>query len=378
MNKERSEVKKNISKWDLDTPALLVDLAALEGNIKKMAEYCRKNHLLLRPHAKTHKCPEIAKLQIASGAIGICTAKVGEAEAMVKGGVRAVLITSPVVTPHKIERLMKLKKTGAQLMVVVDDKKNIEDLSHAAVSHKLTLDVLVSLNPGLNRIGVEPGKPAVDFAREVLTLKGLRFRGIEAYAGQVQHIRGFSERREKSLEALEGPAETKTMMEKEGIEVEFFSGGGTGTYNIDHEVPGFTDLQAGSYIFMDAQYLSIEGRESQDGFFRDFEPSLTVLTTAISQPIKAAITTDAGTKALAQAEPGPIVKDFHGGTYSLFGDEHGSLKFEDPGREIKLGDKVELIVTHCDPAVNLYDHCYGIRNDRVEKIWTISARGQSQ
>ncbi len=177
---------------------------------------------------------------------------------------------------------------------------------------------------------------------------------------------------------MEPAAETVRMMEAVGIAVEIFSGGGTGTYNMDHYVPGFTEGQPGSYVFMDAQYLAIGGKEFTDDHYGDFEPSLTVLTTAISKPVEESITVDAGTKACAMDDPAPIVKGVAGVSYRLAGDEHGKIAFENPSREIKLGDKIELIITHCDPAVNLYDHYHCIRGDRLEAIWEITGRGKCQ
>jgi len=377
--KSKGKIEKDISKWEIDTPALLIDLDAFERNLKKMSEYCRKNGLLLRPHTKTHKCPVISELQIASGAIGICTAKVSEADVMAEGGIRDILVTSPVVTTYKINRLMNIRKKTSGLMVVVDNFRNVKDLSEAALSNNLKLDVLVDINPpGMNRTGIAPGKPAVDLSRAVLKSEGLRFRGIQCYEGNMQHIHGFKDRRQKNLASMETAAETKRMMEKEGIDVEIFSGGGTGSYNIDHELSGFTDVQAGSYIFMDVQYLAIGGKEFPDDHYGDFEPSLTVISTAISQPVKGAITIDAGIKSLSTAGPKPVPKDITGISYGFMGDEHGQLTFDEPSCDITIGDKVELIVSHCDPTVNLYDNYYCIRNDRLETIWEISGRGKSQ
>jgi D-serine deaminase-like pyridoxal phosphate-dependent protein len=263
-------------------------------------------------------------------------------------------------------------------MTVADNLQNVKDLSEAAMSNGLKMDVLVDLNVGQNRTGVTPGKPAVDFAKEILKSEGLRFRGIQAYAGSMQHVHGFEERRKRNIETMEPAAETVRMMKKEGIDVEIFSGGGTGTYNMDHHVEGFTEGQPGSYVFMDVQYLSIGGKDFADDHYGDFEPSLTVLTTAISQPVKETITVDAGTKACAMDAPMPIVKGVTGVTYGLSGDEHGKIGFENPSREIKWGDKIELIITHCDPVVNLYDNYHCVRGDKLEAIWEITGRGKSQ
>jgi D-serine deaminase-like pyridoxal phosphate-dependent protein len=379
MEKKRHHILKGkMSKWDLDTPALLLDMDVFEANLTKLSEYCRENKTAFRPHSKAHKCPIISKRQISSGAVGICTAKTSEAEVMADSGIKNILITSPVITPYKIKRLMDIRKNTSGLMVVVDTVKNVSDLSEAAKRDNLKLDVLVDNNIGDDRTGVKPGKPAVDLTKKILKSDGLRFRGIQAYAGFIQQIHGFHERRKRNMECMEKALESIHLIEKEGIHVEIFTGGGTGTYNINHNVPGFTDVQPGSYVFMDAEYLAIGGKDSPENLFDDFKPSLTVLATAISQPLKGKITVDAGMKAFATDGPNPVLKGITGISYEFMGDEHGGLTFENPSCEIKIGDKVEFIVSHCDPTVNLYDNYYCIRNGILEDIWEVSGRGMSQ
>ena len=318
-------------------------------------------------------------MQLSSGAVGICTAKVSEAEVMADALLKNILVTSPVVTEYKIKRMMKVRKKTEGLMVIVDTIKNAKDLSGAAADSNLKLDVLVDVNPpGMDRTGISPGKPAVELAKTILKSEGLNFRGIQSYAGNMQHVVGFDIRRERNLKVMEAAAETKLMMEKEGIEVELFSGGGTGTYNIDHYVPGFTDVQVGSYIFMDVQYLAIGGKNFSDDYYGDFEPSLTVLTTSISQPVQGRITVDAGKKTLATDGPLPVLKDDKNIPFKFRGDEHGELKLENASKPYRVGDKLELIIPHCDPTVNLYNNYYCVRNDIIESIWEIPARGMSQ
>jgi D-serine deaminase-like pyridoxal phosphate-dependent protein len=375
---EMGDVQPGVSKWDIDTPALLIDMDALERNIRRMSEYCIANDVNYRPHTKTTKCPEIARKQLDAGAIGICTAKVSEAEAQIDGGITDILITSPVTTSFKINRLMENLARAPGLMTVVDDLENIRDLSEAAARWNLELGVLVDLNLGLGRTGAAPGQMVVDHAREIVRSNNLRFVGIQAYAGSMQHVHGFEERRRRNVETMTPAAETVRMLEADGIPVEIFSGGGTGTYNLDHHVPGFTEGQPGSYLFMDTQYLAIGGQDTPTGQYTDFEPSLTVLTTAISKPVEESITVDAGTKACAMDDPPPVVKGITGVSFSIAGDEHGIIAFENPSSEIHLGDKLELIVTHCDPAVNLYDRYHCIRGDRLEAVWDITGRGRSQ
>lgn len=370
---------RGISRDEVDTPALILDLNAFEWNLKRMAEACRANGIGFRPHSKTHKCPEIARRQLESGALGICTAKTGEAEAMVGAGIENVLVTSPVVTGQKIKRLIEIRKKTSGLMVVTDSERNARDLSEAALGMGLALDVLVDINPfGHRRTGIAPGEPAVRLVERIMSEKGLRFRGIQSYAGGVQHIKGFENRRQKSLEALAPAVETRKMMLGKGLPVEIFTGGGTGTYNIDHELDGFTDIQVGSYIFMDVQYIAIGGKDFTDENYGDFKSSLTTAATAISQPVENAVTIDAGYKAFATDGPHPIVKDMEGITHNWAGDEHGVLTWAEPERRISVGDRVELIVPHCDPSVNLYDIYYCVRNGRVEDVWEIAGRGKSQ
>ena len=370
---------RGISRDEIDTPALILDLDAFEWNLETMAEACRGNRVGFRPHSKTHKCPEIARKQLESGALGICTAKTGEAEVMVGAGIENVLVTSPVVTIQKIKRLLGLRKKTSGLMVVTDSERNARDLAQAARDAGLVLDVLVDINPlGHRRTGIAPGEPAVKLAERIMGEKGLRFRGIQSYAGGVQHVAGFENRRQKSLEALAPAVETRKMMLGKGLPVEIFTGGGTGTYNIDHEQDGFTDIQVGSYIFMDVQYIAIGGKGFADEYYGDFKSSLTTAATAISQPVENAVTIDAGYKAFATDGPHPVVKDLEGITHNWAGDEHGVLTWAGPERRLSVGDRVELIVPHCDPTVNLYDVYYCVRDGRVEDLWEIAGRGKCQ
>ena len=366
----------NISKWDLDTPSLCVDLDALEENLATMQQTVRSNGIASRPHAKTHKCPAIARLQIESGSVGICTAKVSEAEVMFEHGIEEILITTTNVTPHKIERAMRLKKWCPGLIQATDSLVNAGDLSAAATAARVTADVVVDVDPGGHRTGISPGQSALALAQEVDRLPGLRLRGMLCYDGGSQHVKGFEKRRAQTLERLAAASETMTMLQKSGLNTEIFSGGGTGTYNIDHETPHFTDVQVGSYVFMDAQYLAIGG-SSDPEIYSDFKPSLTILTTVLNDQYEGRVTTDAGAKACTINQPWPMVKGEHGMNYRSGSDEFGTITYDNPSRSLRVGDKIELIVSHCDPVVNLYDQMYAIRNDQVEAIWKIEARGMS-
>ena len=237
-------------------------------------------------------------------------------------------------------------------------------------------DVVVDVDPGGHRTGITPGQPALELAQLVDQLPGLRLRGMLCYDGGSQHVKGFDTRKAQTLERLSPAAGTFERFQRSGLSTEIFSGGGTGTYNIDHETTGLTDVQVGSYVFMDAQYLAIGGAEHAD-VYSDFQPSLTILTTVLNAQYAGRATTDAGAKACTTNRPWPIVKGESGMSYTSGSDEFGSIRYDNPSRTYKVGYKLELIVSHCDPVVNLYDQMYAVRNDEVEAVWEIAARGLS-
>ena len=362
--------------WDLPTPALVVTREALEANLRKMAGFFRDKAAGIRPHTKTHKCPILAHKQMELGAVGICTAKVSEAEVMVEAGIGEVLITSPVVTRDKIDRVMALARRSSGLAVVVDQPENVRHLNQAAATADTRLSVFLDLNVGTDRTGVAAGEPALETLREIGASPSLRFAGILAYAGHLQHWAGWKNRRPGSLEVLARALEVTHLAEKEGFDVPAFRVGGTGTYDIDCDVEGVTDVQVGSYLFMDVNYRNVGGKNGP--VFDDFEPALLVLATAISQPVPGRITVDAGCKAFATDEEAPELLDIQGVEFHWAGDEHGILELVDPSRQIRIGDKVLLIASHCDPTVNLYDNYYAFRGETVEEVWPIAARGCSQ
>jgi 3-hydroxy-D-aspartate aldolase len=366
---------RGVSKWELDTPALVLDLDKLDQNIAKMRSSLAGTGVAARPHAKTHKSSDIAKLQMAAGAVGICTAKLGEAEALFADGVQKIVMTTSNVSRSKIQRAMNLRKKNREFIQAVDYAPNARDLSDAAKAAGITADVVVDVAVG-TRSGVPAGDQALEVAQLVDTLPNLKFRGMLAYDGGAQHIKGFKARYDQSLARYEDAVKTFDRMKASGLNMEIFSGGGTGTYNIMTKVPGFTDVQVGSYVFMDAQYLEI-GDERGD-IFNDFAPSLTVMTTVLNTYFPKRITTDAGSKALTLNKPDPIVIGEPGFRYTAGSDEFGSIQYETANKTYKVGDKLELIVPHCDPVVNEYDAFYCVRNDRVELVWPVTARGRSQ
>ena len=362
-----------LSKHDLATPALLLDLNALEQNVARMAAHVKGAKRAIRPHAKTHKCPEIAKAQIAAGAAGICAATLHEAEVMAAHGIPGLLITSELVGKPKLKRLMKLAAAHRDLMVIVDSTAGVRELSEAASAARVDLNVLLDLDVA-GRTGVAPGPPAVELAKEIARLPGLGLRGIQAYAGQASHTIGFENRREVSLAAMAPALETSHLLEKAGFEVPLLSGGSTGTYNIDSALEGVTELQPGSYVFMDVDYRRIGGQSGE--VYSDFAPSLTVVATVISRPAPDVAILDAGLKAFSTDRSfGPECVSLRGTQYSWGGDEHGRLDLSAAEREVRLGDRLEFLIPHCDPSVNLYDRLYAVRKERAEAVWPIAARG---
>jgi D-serine deaminase-like pyridoxal phosphate-dependent protein len=367
-----------MSKWDLDTPALCVDLDRLERNITTLQAAAKRFGIATRPHAKTHKSADIAKMQLAAGAIGICTAKLGEAEALMAQGVERICMTTSNLSPAKIRRAMQLRKKSAGFIQATDTEENARQLSAAAREAGVTADVVIDVAVG-TRSGIPPDEGAVALAKLVDTLPNLELRGLLSYDGGAQHIAGFATRKERTLANIEPNVWVRESMHRAGLNTEVFSGGGTGTYNLQHMVPGFTDIQVGSYVFMDMQYLAI-GSEDGNPVYNDFASSLTVVGTVLNNRFPGRLTTDAGAKALTLNVPHAGVIGEPDADYNAGSDEFGVITFKSggPAKAYKIADRIEMIVPHCDPVVNLYDVMYGIRNDKVEKVIAVTARGRSQ
>ena len=362
---------------EIPTPALLLDLAAFEANLRTMMEHCKKARCGFRPHAKTHKCPEIARRQVAAGALGVCVATVPEAEAMVGAGIRGVLLTSPILEPGKITRMVALAQKG-EVLLAVGHARQVELLGAAAQKGGVTVEVLIDVDVGDRRTGVLPGEPALALARLVSKTRSLRLRGVQAYAGHASHVVGFARREKVSREAMGRAVSTRDLLARAGLKVPILSGGSTGTYNIDSAIAGVTELQVGSYVFMDVDYRRIGGR-SEQAVYSDFRPSLTVLTTVVSATHADRVTVDAGTKALDTTVPWRAEARGHAGlTYRPAGDEFGVLTAGKGARLPRLGDRLEFLVPHCDPTTNLHDRIYALRGDRVEAIWPLAARRESR
>jgi D-serine deaminase-like pyridoxal phosphate-dependent protein len=364
------------SKWDLDSPALCVDLTKMEQNIRAVHAALKGTNVAIRPHIKTHKCPAISKLQVAAGAVGVCAAKLSEAEVMLNNGIGNVLMTGVNISMPKIQKAMALRKKYKGFIQAVDNPQNAQDLQDAAKAAGIIADIVVDINI-IRRSGVLPGAPALSLAQMVDKMPNLRLRGILAYDGGAQHISGYQKRKEQALKNFEPIVETYEKMKSSGLNLEIFSGGGTGTYDMMSGIPGFTDVQVGSYLFMDCQYIEI-GCAKNEKVFDDFAPSLTVMTTVINNYYPGMLTTDSGTKALTLNKPNAMVIGEPDFDYIAGSDEYGTITFEKSNKSYKVGDRLEVIVPHCDPVVNLYDVMYGIRNDKVESILPILARGKSQ
>lgn len=361
---------------EIPTPALLLDLDRFERNLARMAAHARAAGKHLRPHAKTHRCPEIARRQIQAGALGVACAKLGEAEVMVRAGVRGVLVTTEVVSDSGVRRLLRLAAEAPDTLVVVDHPDNVRRIAAAAAADGVTVNVLVDVDVGGRRTGVAPGEPALGLARHVAAQPALRLRGLQGYAGHCAHVEGWTARRAASHAAMEPLMHTRRLLEEAGLPVEIVAGGSTGTYDIDVELAGLTELQSGSYCVMDLDYRRIGGRAGQA--FADFEMALTVVTTVVSVPTADRAMVDGGLKAFSTDRPFPPEAVEHPGiAYGFAGDEHGRLTITEPGRRPALGERIEFFPPHCDPTFNLYDRVYVVRGRQVEAVWDIAARGRS-
>ena len=358
-----------ISKWDLDTPALLVDLDMMENNIRIMANRCKSNGLFWRPHSKGHKTPAIAHKQIEAGALGITCAKLSEAEIMAASGIRDILVANQIVGHQKATRLAHLQRQ-AKVMVGVDDPIHIQTISDAAQKASTTVPILVEVNIGMDRCGVAPGKPALVLAQQADAAPNVIFAGIMGYEGHAMTLPD-PEKEKACREAIAHLESTKDLIEKEGLKVDIVSAGGTGTLAFTPEFPGITEIQAGGGIFMDTFYkndLNVQG----------LDQALTILTAILSHAEPHRAVADAGRKTTSNQFSLPEVKDITGITVAGLSAEHALLELNNPSKQIKIGDKLELISGYSDMTVFLHDQIYGIRNDHVETVWNILGRDKKQ
>jgi D-serine deaminase-like pyridoxal phosphate-dependent protein len=352
---------------DIDTPALCLDIEVVEANIRHMADHFRESPVRLRPHAKTHKSPTLAHMQLEAGAIGITCAKLGEAEVMVTAGIKDVLIANEIVGPSKIARLVNLA-AHSEVMVAVDDAGNAADLNAAAQTKGVRLRTLIEVDIGMRRCGVAPGGPVLDLAREIVASPGLRFEGIMGYEGHAIFTEDIDERRAKTEESLKDLADSAELLRREGIPVGIVSSGGTGTHFITGAYEGITELQVGSYITMDSQYRNLPGVE--------FDYALTLRVTVINTRGDDRAITDAGMKALTHEFGLPVVIDPPGWRLTGLAEEHGFLERID-GPRLRRGDKVTIVPSHGCTTINLHDYYCVVRRGVLEAVWPIAARGKT-
>jgi D-serine deaminase-like pyridoxal phosphate-dependent protein len=353
----------------IDTPALVIDLEALEDNINRMGNYFATRRSNLRPHFKTHKCPILAHKQLAAGAVGMTCAKVEEAEVLVAGGILDnILIANQVVTQTKIFKLMGLNR-HAEVMVCVDDSGNIAELATAAETFGVEIGVFVEVNIGMNRCGVDTAEEVLALVRQVSNSKGLRFMGLQGYEGHDVKIVDFAQRQAAARRDLQHLVEVREYVERSGIKVPLVDAGGTGTYNITGEISGIDEIQAGSYLFGDVSYL---------GVMDDFRPSLSVLSTVVSRPAKDRIITDMGLKAASIDQELPQPVEAPGVQVKKLSEEHCYLTVDDPAIELAVGDRIAFLPGHVCTTINLHERYYGVRNGLVEVVWEIAARGKSR
>jgi len=354
---------------EVDTPALILDLDAFETNLKRLADLV-KGRVRVRAHAKTHKCPEIGKRQIAAGAVGLCCQKVSEAEAMVEGGIADVLVSNEIVGARKLERLAALARR-ARVGVCVDHADNVRELQAAAQGAGANIDTYIELEVGMRRCGVAPGGPALDLAKAIVASPNLRFAGIHAYHGRAQHIRSAEERRAVIQNSSLLVKNTKTILEKNKIACPVVTGAGSGTFMFEVEMGAWDEIQPGSYVFMDWDYARNEWAPPMPRF----EHSLFVLAGVMSRPSASLAVVDAGLKASSVDSGMPGIWERPGLTYTHASDEHGWVQIAAGARAPALGEKLLLVPGHCDPTVNLYDWYVCVREGVVEALWPITARG---
>ncbi|ATQ56991.1 3-hydroxy-D-aspartate aldolase BhcC [Paracoccus yeei] len=361
---------------DIQTPCLILDLDALERNIKKMGDYAKAHGMRHRSHGKMHKSVDVQKLQESlGGAIGVCCQKVSEAEVFARGGIKDILVSNQVRDAAKIDRLAKMPKLGATVTVCVDDVANVADLSAAAQKHGTELGVFVEIDCGAGRCGVKTTPEVLEIARAVAAAPNLTFKGIQAYQGAMQHIDSYEERKAKLDAAIAQVKDAVDALEAEGLRPEFVSGGGTGSYYFESNSNVYNELQCGSYAFMDADYGRIHDKDGKRIDQGEWENALFILTSVMSHAKPHLAVVDAGLKAQSVDSGLPFVYGRGDVKYIKCSDEHGVV--EDPQGVLKVNDKLRLVPGHCDPTCNVHDWYVGVRNGKVETVWPVSARGKA-
>ncbi|WP_377190241.1 3-hydroxy-D-aspartate aldolase BhcC [Ruegeria meonggei] len=361
---------------EIQTPCLILDLDALERNIKKMGAYAKDHSMRHRVHGKMHKSVDVAKLQEElGGAVGVCCQKVSEAEVFARGGIKDILVSNQVRDPAKIDRLAQLPQFGARTIVCVDDIDNIADLSAAAVQHGTELEVFIEIDCGAGRCGVNSTSAVIEIAKAVQAAPNLKFSGIQAYQGAMQHLDTYEAREEKLNVAIAMVKNAVDGLKAEGIDCDLVSGGGTGSYYFESNSGVYNELQCGSYAFMDADYgriLDQDGKRIDQG---EWENALFILTSVMSHTKVDKAICDAGLKAQSVDSGLPFIYGRDDVEYLKCSDEHGVIG--DPDGVLKVNDKLRLVPGHCDPTCNVHDWYVGVRNGKVETLWPVSARGKA-
>ena len=365
-----------MDEMDIQTPCLVIDLDALERNIKKMGDYAKSKGMRHRVHGKMHKSVDVARLQTElGGACGVCCQKVAEAEVFARGGIKDVLVSNQVRDPAKIDRLARMPKLGARVITCVDDVANVADLSAAAQKYGTEIECLVEIDCGAGRCGVTTTPEVVTIAKEINQSPGLRFAGIQAYQGAMQHLDSYDDRKAKIDIAVAMVKDAVNTLKSEGITCDIVGGGGTGSYYFESTSGVYNELQCGSYAFMDADYgriLDKEGNRIDQG---EWENALFILTSVMSHAKADKAIVDAGLKAQSVDSGLPVIFGRKDVEYVKCSDEHGVVA--DPSGVLKINDKLKLVPGHCDPTCNVHDWYVGVRNGKVECVWPVSARGRA-
>ncbi|SEG69129.1 3-hydroxy-D-aspartate aldolase BhcC [Marinobacterium lutimaris] len=361
---------------EIQTPCLILDLDALERNIIKMGEYVKTHGMRHRVHGKMHKSVDVAKLQERlGGADGVCCQKVSEAEVFARGGIKDVLISNQVRDPFKLKRLAEIPKLGARTSVCIDDIANVAELSAAAQAAGTELECLVEIDCGAGRCGVDTPEQAVAIAQAIDTADNLKFGGIQAYQGDMQHLRTYAERKEKLDIAVAKAKQVVDALTEAGLKPELVTGGGTGSYYLESNSGVYNELQCGSYAFMDADYgrnLNQDGRRIDQG---EWDNALFILTSIMSHAKADKAVCDAGLKVQSVDSGLPVIFGREDVKYVKCSDEHGEI--QDPHNVLKINERLRLIPGHCDPTCNIHDWYVGVRNGKVEALWPVSARGKA-
>ena len=356
----------------LDTPSMIVDLTLMEQNIARLMGYFLERNVRVRPHLKTVKSPELAHILLAAGATGCCVAKVSEAEIMAQAGIEDLLITTEIVGKPKLARLVELVQQHPHIKVVVDSLIGVQALNQAMRDAQLKISVLIDLNVGQNRCGVMPGEAALVLAEQISAMSNLQLVGVQGYEGHLQHLHDPEERTQRCRQSMHLLTVTAALLKEAGFPIEVITTGGTGTAEICASCDGVTEVQPGSFIFMDTDYRNALGPV--------YSNALTILSTVISRPAPKRAVVDAGLKSLSIDSGMPELKGLPSVKYQPGGDEHGILTWDDSAEvasaAFEVGERIEFIPSHIDTTVNLHDYYYAYRDGKLEAIWSVAARGK--